>query len=102
MAEIQLPFLEKFHPKILNGTKTATSRTKRYGKEGDYFVLGNTKFEIIKVRKMLLCEVFNNLLKEEGVEDEFEFINTWKKLHPRKGYEPFQEVFVHFFRRSEN
>jgi hypothetical protein len=40
-----------------------------------------------------------NHWKEEGCESREDFIQLWQKIHPRKGYDPYQQVYVHIFRR---
>ena len=61
MSEIKIPFKDRFFVPMQIGQKTMTTRSKRYGKIGDTFTAGNTKFEIIKVKKIRLYIVQRDL-----------------------------------------
>lgn len=98
MTELNIPFAEKFIQHILSGQKTVTSRSKQYGFAGDHFVIEGKRFEVLKVTKMPLGVVYNHLWKESGAVDCFDFIVTYNRLHPGKPYDPYREVYVHFFR----
>jgi len=95
-VKVHIPFKQRFREALLNDTKTLTSRTKRYGKKGDLFEAFGGLFLIISVDKMKLKQVAK-LWREEGCNSQEDFINVWKQIHPRKGFDPEQEVFVHKF-----
>lgn len=98
ITEIEIPFMQEFEPLILTGKKSATSRTKRYGYPDDYFKVGGRYFSLVSANKMKLGEVAENHYLEEGFNSDMEFIKCWKKLHPRKGYDPEQIVWFHKFK----
>lgn len=94
---ITLPFRLSFATALFNGTKTATSRTKRYGIPGDTFIVSGRKFVLTSVRLKKLRQVAHELWEEEGCKSESDFVEIWKGIHPRKGWTPEQLVFVHEF-----
>ena len=96
MTVVSIPFMERFKEPMLNGTKTWTSRTKKYGKAGDYFVAFGRTFQIHKVSIKPLQEVVQHF-KEEGLVSEEEARKVWASLHPVKGFVSTQLVFVHEF-----
>jgi len=83
---------------LLSGRKTWTSRTRRYGQEGDTFEAFGCMFIIEKIETKMLLEVARHWL-EEGCKSKLDFIKLWAKIHPRKGYDAYQWVHVHIFRR---
>ena len=99
--KVNIPFMEQFREPMLDGTKTCTSRTKKYGKEGDTFEAFGVMFEIQRVYRLPLRIVASRLYTDEGFNQPKDFINIWRRLHSRKGYDPEQRVNVHFFKRSE-
>lgn len=97
---VKIPFKERFREAMLDGTKTWTSRTKRYGKKDDVFPAFGCDFLIEKDPfEMMLEEIASFHYKEEGCSSRDEFIAVWRKIHPRKGFVPDQIVWVHQFRR---
>jgi len=84
---------------MLNGQKTMTSRTKRYGNVGDTFDVFGATFELTDVSKMTLQFVAYGYYQEEGCQFPTDFIDIWERIHPRKGYVPNQVVHTHFFKR---
>lgn len=96
--EVKIPFMDEFKDVLLDGTKTWTSRTRRYGKAGDTFRAFGHEFEIVKVEKRVLWDVANHF-KEEGCKSAEHFKDVWRKLHRRKGWTPEKRVYVHIFRR---
>ena len=95
---ITIPFMADFEKLMLTGQKTATTRTKKYGNGGDLFCAFGRSFKLTKVDKVYLQDVVFTSYKEEGFDSQPEFIECWKKLHPRKGYVPEQEVWFHRFK----
>ena len=99
MAEICIPFLAEFKERMLSGQKTFTSRTKRYGREGDIFKAFGHLFALTAVYKGSLRFVANKRYLDEGFPNTEAFIEVWKRLHPRKGYDPNQTVWIHRFKK---
>ena len=97
--EVDIPFKEQFEESMLSGDKVCTSRNKKYGSSKDVFQRFGAHFMLVAIPKLPLKTVAFFLYKEEGFSSPEEFIDIWKKLHPRKGYDPEQLVFVHFFIR---
>ena len=60
--KVEIPFEAHWQNKMLNGIKTCTSRTKRYGKEGDIFEVFDATFEIARVEKETLQIIFFSLI----------------------------------------
>lgn len=94
---VTIPFQEDFKDPMLEGRKNYTSRTKKYGKPGDTFTCFGTTFTIEGVVKAPLWYVAQYLYQGEGFATREDFIKCWERLHPRKGYVPDQQVWVHFF-----
>ena len=99
MTETYIPFLKEFKKPLLNGDKIATSRTKSYGKRGDTFTIFGATFKLVAVIPMQLSYVSTYFHKVEGFETPQGFIDIWKRIHPRAGYRPQQQVFFHLFIR---
>lgn len=99
---IEIPFLEEFKDSLANGTKTATTRTKRYGKDGDEFTAFGMKFKLLVVVKERLSIIKWLFYKTEGFNTENEFVNVWNKIHP-KGYESqkLEMFWFHRFKRID-
>ena len=97
--KVEIPFTNFMRARILAGKKFATSRNKRKGEEGDWFVIEGKKFILINVFKMKLCEIAKLYHRVEGFDTEEEFIAYWKDLHRRSGFE--REKFVWFHRFGE-
>jgi hypothetical protein len=98
-SEISIPFRDDMSKAIIMGNKTATSRNKRYGKPGDIFEVEGFYFELIRVSHQYLDDVARSHWAQEGVSSEQEFIELWKEIHPRTGWEPDKPVWFHEFRR---
>lgn len=98
--KVKIPFLKEFKVPMLSGKKTATSRTKRYGQRGDTFKAFGAMFQIKDVSKMSLGMIANEYYLDEGFISDNEFVQCWRKLHPRKGYVPDQMVWVHIFEKE--
>jgi len=95
--KVDIPFLERFREPILSGQKNMTSRTKRLGGVGDWFEVFGRCFVITRVKKLPLDLIASCYYWEEGCESEADFKKVWRKIHPRIGFRPDQEVFCHFF-----
>ena len=95
---ITIPFMAEFGDRMLAGEKTATTRNKKYGNGGDLFSAFGHSFRLTKVSKVYLGDVCTTAYEREGFKSQPEFIEVWKKLHPRKGFVPEQEVWFHEFK----
>lgn len=100
MTQIDIPFHKEMKYALLNHDKDCTSRNKKYGKPGDFFILENRKFVIDRIIKMNLIEVAHMLYKREGFTSPEKFKEYWNMLHPIKGFDPLKEVYVHFLREE--
>lgn len=98
--KVKIPFLPEFQEPMLDGRKRWTSRTKHYGQKGDTFDKFGATFEITATFKLPLGVVAHHNFLEEGFNNSKEFIDCWNRLHPRKGYVPDQEVWVHVFKKK--
>lgn len=99
VKKIEIPFLESFKEDMLTDNKTATTRNKKYGKKGDRFKAFNDMFELTHIVEVPLVFVSGFFYKEEGFKNSAEFIDCWRKIHPRKGYVPDQIAWLHLFMR---
>ena len=99
MEIVSFPFKEQFRELMLADIKIVTSRTKRYGNEGDTFTAFGQKFILTAVGKRSICTVANDLCAHEGFDSPKAFWDCWKQIHPRKEWTASDEVWVHFFKR---
>lgn len=97
MKEIIIPFRTEFKDRMLSGQKIMTSRTKKYGELGDCFEAFGRCFVLRAVFKERLARVAHAYFSQEGFTSVAEFIYCWSKLHPRKGFAPWQDVWCHRF-----
>ncbi len=96
---IEIPFRPHFREDLLCGKKTCTARNKKYGQRGEAFKAFGELFQITKIQRLPLSNVKGRLFLQEGCESPEHFQRIWEEIHPRKGFDPLQEVWVHFFRR---
>ena len=93
----RLPFRPEFEEAVRSGQKTVTSRTRRYGSVGDVL---DTPFGLVRLTGLYqarLANVRDNFWRREGVASPEEFVEIWTRLHPHKGFDPDQFVWVHEF-----
>ncbi|MCK5605871.1 hypothetical protein KAR91_28500 [Candidatus Pacearchaeota archaeon] len=96
MAHIEkFPFADDFEEAMLSGRKWRTSRNKKYGEPGDTFDAFGKTFVLTEVRRHILAYVKMAYWQSEGCSSPQEFVDIWKKIHPRKGFVPDQSVWVH-------
>ena len=95
--KIRIPFRLSFAHALFGGVKTATSRTKRYGIPGDTFIVSGRTFRLLRVKAEKLSIIPREYWREEGCSSPDEFISIWQGIHPRKGWDPEQFVFLHEF-----
>lgn len=93
---ITIPFRPQFREVMLSGQKILTARTKRFGAAGDRFQVFGATFEVVTVSQECLQDVSEHWL-EEGCTSRENFISIWLSLHPRKGYDPEELVWLHRF-----
>jgi len=98
MAEIAIPFQEDFKPAMLNGRKTTTTRTKRYGYPGDWFPAFGKNFVLTQVYPTFLDIVVDRFYFEEGFDSVNEFIDCWDSLHPRVKFADNQRRLIYLHR----
>lgn len=98
MAKIHIPFNKWSRDRLKTGRKTATTRTKRYGNVGDTFEVDGKTYVITDVRRTKLGTVAYGHFSEEGCSRPSEFIEVWRKIHPIKGFDPHEDVWIHFFK----
>jgi len=100
--EIEIPFNDWSKQRLKAGVKLATTRSKKYGVIGDTFKVehrGNVyNFELMAVHKTQLYIVTRDFYYLEGASSEHEFVNVWKDIHKKAGYQPYKEVYIHFFK----
>jgi len=89
---------------IISGNKVATTRSKRYGKIGDYFCLRNyedkpsdIKFKIVSISREKLGDIASNLYWEEGFANPEEFKKFWLTIH--RDWTPEKKFYLHIFQR---
>lgn len=97
---IFLPMRPHNRTQCLNGQKTATSRTRKFGNVGDFFQLGDSYFELTNVTTAKLKDVAEKCFKAEGFTTSEAFIREWQSIHPYKGYRPEQLVYYHEFKKK--
>jgi len=77
-----------------------TSRTKKYGKQGDFFFAFGAKFQLVAEPFLLPLKEIIMEWKAEGFESIGDFQLTWCRIHPRRKFEDLEEKFwVHAFRK---
>jgi len=100
-VKIRIPFNNWSRERLKKGIKTATSRNKKYGEVGDTFVVDGVTYELEVVTKVSLQSVLDVCYDIEGAKSKEEFIEIWKEIHPRKGWDPDQKVWFHRFKKLE-
>ena len=99
--KVEIPFEERWRTGMLSGKKIYTTRTKKYGKPGDTFEAFGALFELKSILRPYLGSVAKAYFKGEGCGKPIEFVEIWRQLHPRKGFDPLQIVYLHIFERVE-
>ncbi len=95
--KITIPFQDHFASRMMSGSKTATTRTKKYGKVGDTFEAFGMKFELLAITRLPLFEVANLHYESEGFTSRLAFAHEWTTLHTRAGFRAKQIVHLHDF-----
>jgi len=99
--QIRIPFNKWSLERLKKGNKSATSRNKKYGEIGDVFVVDGVKYELTAVCKVSLASIRDVCWDIEGCKSPDEFVEVWKDIHPRKGWNPDQKVWFHRFKKLE-
>lgn len=86
---------------MIQGRKFATSRTKKYGMPGYEFEAFGFVFVIERHERLQLAVIAERHFEAEGFYGSEEFKNEWKSIHPRRGFDPEQHVWVHWFHRKD-
>ena len=95
--EISILFRGDMKDAVLQGDKTCTSRNKKYGEPGDYFYIDGYRFILVGVTKQYLNTIASARYKQEGCDSPEAFMDAWAELHPRNGWEPHKQVWLHEF-----
>jgi len=97
---IELPFQPRWRGAVLDGSKTTTVRTRRYGAPGDTFAVEGVAFVLTGVESMPLAQARERVWREEGMASPEEFERVWAENHPTRGYRAGDSVWVHRFRHA--
>jgi len=97
--KVNIPFWEMFREPMLRGDKIMTTRSRKFGNKGDIFDKFGATFEITLVKKLPVGLVANEFYDAEGFDTKEDFIKIWEKIHPKVGYQPERDYFVHLFKR---
>lgn len=93
-----IPFHKDFIPKIRNGTKTMTTRERRYKPGHVYRTLpGDVRIFILRVQPETLGIVAEKYYRQEGCESPADFMMVWRRLH-RGHFNPKNVRWLHEFR----
>lgn len=95
----RLPFTPEMTAAILEGRKTATSRTSRYGTAGDVVESPAGPLLLLWVRRLPLEQIANEHHELEGFDTPEGFRDIWIRLHQRAGWRPAEKVWFHRFER---
>ena len=101
MSKVIIPFLSRFKEPMISGQKTATTRVRKYGSIGDVFSIFGSSFELTKVEKVPLNSVATSYYSQEGFVSKQEFVNVWEQIHPIRGYDSEQIVWLHQFKKVQ-
>jgi hypothetical protein len=99
MPEVTIPFNDWSRQRIEKGIKTATTRYKKYGEPGDYFISNGVVYRIIQVIRTNIGFVAANYFFEEGALSHEDFVSVWAHIHPGRGFRPDDLVWYHLFER---
>jgi hypothetical protein len=97
-----LPFKEGFREAVMTGRKTATARTRRFGDVGDVVATPFGPVRLVGVYRLTLDSVRNVYWQEEGAGSPEDFTAIWNAIHPRKGFDPAQRVWLHRFKLAQS
>ncbi len=95
---VTIPFKDRFAGPMLNGQKVMTSRTHKMADKGDIFHIFGGEFQVERVVKVKLGLVAHKWFREEGVDSTEGFKRIWTEIHPKRRFDPDQEVYLHIFK----
>ena len=95
--KVSIPFRDDMAQEAIDGRKTCTSRNKKCGEPGDDFEIGEHLFILTSVTRQYLNTIASSRFKEEGFDSPEAFMDAWAELHPRNGWEPHKQVWLHEF-----
>lgn len=100
--EFKIPFSKDMAAAVIDGKKTCTTRSKRYGAMGDTFIVVGLfmwcECQITNLAHMTLENVAKAFCRQEGFDSPEAFIERWKRLHPVAGFVPNQLVWLMEFK----
>jgi len=102
MTFLNIHFMEEMKKAIIEGHKDCTSRRIPYGKVGDVFLVFHEGGRIAKctltaITKRTLADVTSHFYQREGFPSQADFIRKWCDIHPKRGYIPSDQVWLHEF-----
>jgi len=101
---IDIPFNSWSKIRLARGQKTATSRNHRYGCPGDVFVVKIRdlvfRYRLTHVERVSLGFVRDCFYLQEGCNSGEEFVDVWNSIHPNRGFDENQKVWLHVFRED--
>lgn len=97
---VALPFQAEWRASVLDGRKTTTVRTRRFGAPGEAFEVDGARFVLTAVEAMPLARARDEVWREEGMASLEEFERVWARNHPARGFRGADSVWVHRFRRA--
>ena len=98
---VTIPFRGYFKNRMVTGKKIATSRTRKYGKQGDRFRVFGVEFEIISVDRMMLGDVAKMFHLHEGFLTAEDFLDCWASIHPKAKFDLTVPVWFHQFKMAD-
>lgn len=100
MSEVDIPFNEWSTNRHIDGVKTATTRTSRYGRPGDTFTDAGRTYRLTHVVEVPLKVVAKHFYDVEGARSPGEFVEVWEDIHYGRGYIPKWDVWLHLYREA--
>jgi hypothetical protein len=101
MSETNIPFREDMALAVISGRKHCTTRTYKMGHVGDVFPVSwegiTRKYKLRHIEQRRLDFVAQFLYVPEGFDSATEFIDIWNEIHPRRGFQPEDVRWVHWF-----
>lgn len=95
--EVDFPFNDWSKDRMAKGLKKMTSRTSRHAQIGDTFKCVEKTWLVVGVGWVKLGYVAKYCYALEGAMTPQEFIDVWNQIHPKKKFDPEEEVCAHFF-----
>lgn len=96
---VKIPFRVQFREAMLTGNKITTARPRPMGLPGQMFVAFGARFCLDLVEPIRLEVVRDDFYQLEGLSSPKEFVEVWNSIHPFKGFNPTDTVYIHRFFR---